>query len=304
MYGACAGPWLAKQTKLFLAGVIVCLIPFASIAQNPLAQNPKIRMGRVVSDGAMVYRAADFDAPVLTQLRGGQVYPISSKTVGAFYKIKVKDGVYGYVSDTDVKPLMSPSEKKKRDAEKAEKKAEREKGKDEKKKRKAFEWERDRGLFVDYINYREDTMGLKPTEGMIFLGVKFSGPDTLMEGLSIDSNILISPTAPKYYEQATGHSASGMILIFDFLFQTVMPVDNNRLVFYGFGPMLKYSKINATIKVNGKSEAYDLTDVNVGAVFNVGVSQRVGSLVLRGEIQYFWEKMQYLGYGLAIQMPF
>ena len=69
-------------------------------------------MAKVINDGALVYKAADFDAPVLGHLRAGGTYQISVKTIGAFYQIKVRDNLFGYVSDVDVKPIGSDSGKK------------------------------------------------------------------------------------------------------------------------------------------------------------------------------------------------
>ena len=53
--------------------------------------------GKVINEGAIVYKNADFDSPVLGYLPAGKVYEISSKTFGAFYRIRVEK----FVEETD-----------------------------------------------------------------------------------------------------------------------------------------------------------------------------------------------------------
>lgn len=269
---------------------------------------PSIRLGKIINGNALVYRSANFDSKVVTKLEPGKSYPISSKTVGPFYKIKVKDGVYGYIADTDVKLILSAKEqeaKKKESAEKkAEKREERQKKAAENRAKKPFEFQKYRGLSLTNVNFREETMGLRPTETLMFYGAKFSGPDVLFEGGYVDANILLHFGAPKYYSDATGKSADGMIMLLDFLFQSAIPGSEKSMTLIGFGPMLKYSKFSVALPVAGKEEAYELVDMSVGVVFNAAYAYKFDSFALRGEIKYYWEKMQYTALGLAVQFPF
>ena len=297
MYGVCAGLWPKKKNKRF--AVLIATLFFLT-GSSLLADQKKAQpnMGKVISDGAYVYKQADFDAEVLTQLPEGKTYPISSKVVGAFYKIKVAEGVYGFIADTDVKTTNAASEKKEKEKEKKQ----AEKGKT--KKHKPLEWEKFHGFQIAQIAYREDTMGIRPTENILFFGAKLSGPDVVMDGVYTDANFLFSYGAPKYYENATGNSASGYIVLLDFLFETASQESRDTLVYYGFGPMLKYSKIDAAVTKANQTQSYDMTDINIGAVFNLGICQRFESFALRGEAKYYWEKMQYLGFAFAFQLPF
>ena len=298
MYGVCAGLWLKKKNSLAL--LIAGLIFMGSGPLFAQTKPAKPNMGRVISDGAYVYKQADFDAEVLTQLPEGKTYQISSKVTGAFYKIKVSDGVYGYIADTDVKATSAEIEKKEK-KEKEKKQADKE---HRRRRHQEFDEEKFRGFQISQIGYREDTMGVKPTENLLFFGAKFTGPEVFMDAAYTDANILFSYGAPRYYEDNTGNSASGYILIGDFLFETPIPQSRDTMMYFGFGPMLKYSKFTASVTNNGKTDSYDMTDVSIGAVFNVGYAWRFDLMALRGELTYYWEKMQYLGFTLAVQVPF
>lgn len=280
----------------------------APVKKATESKAPSIRMGKVTNAGALVYRNANFDSKIVTKLEAGKSYPISSKTVGPFYKIKVKDGVYGYVADTDVKLILSAKEqeaKKKESAEKkAEKREERQKKAAENRAKKPFEFQKYRGLSLTNVNFREETMGLRPTETLMFYGAKFSGPDVLVDGGYVDANVLLHFGAPKYYADATGKSADGLIMLLDFLFQSAIPGSEKSMTLIGFGPMLKYSKFSVALPVAGKEEAYELVDMSVGVAFNAAYAYKFDSFALRGEIKYYWEKMQYTALGLAVQFPF
>jgi hypothetical protein len=90
----------------------------------------------------------------------------------------------------------------------------------------------------------------------------------------------------------------------DFLWTVDNPQGKDSMMFYGFGPMLKYSKWDLGVKVNNKVESYSASDISVGAVIDFGFAHRFGNMALRGEFQYYWEKVQYIGIGLALQFPF
>ena len=60
----------------------------------------------VVTDGAIVYKKANFDSAVSGYLRAGEIVRISNKTIGAFYRIKFENHTR-YISDVDVKIVQS-----------------------------------------------------------------------------------------------------------------------------------------------------------------------------------------------------
>ena len=268
---------------------------FSSLAMAFAAPAPagnSASRGFVLHDGAAVYQKADFDSSVIAYLQAGKIFEISGKTFGAFYRIRVKPGMIGYIADSDIKSSRKKNQEAAAEAANAPAK---------KKKKHPFGFTQYAGLEFAYVNYREDTMGIKPTASLTFVGAKLSGPNLVVSGaMTTDVNFLLSYGAPSYYSQTTGNSAAGWIFISDFLFVTNFPQGRNALLYSGFGPMLRYSKFDVQL---GKAQ-YSLEDMALGAVFTAGLGLRAGRFALRSEIQYYWEKMQYYGGALALQMDF
>lgn len=283
--------------KLFLLpmGFIFC-----GILGWGLRAQAQSQQGTIINEGSLVYQNDDFDAPVIGTLKRGAVYTISAGKKGPFYKIRLKPGTVGWIADTDVKvgvhKVTTPTKKKLKplaDAEKPESKV------------KPFYATRYRGISYDSIYYTEETVGGKQAEYVPFFGVKFYGYDTLFEGeIYTESNILFSPSAPKYYEEMTGRSTGGFIFLANFLFQTVTPRGKNAMTHYGFGPMLKYSQFNLEVPDGSRTLNYSAVDMTVGAVFNFGLGFRLHRVGLRLDATYYWEKTQYYGFGANIGLDF
>lgn len=282
-----------KILFLFLLSTSVCW------AQKKAYQ---YRAGTLV-DGVPVYRNAHFDSPVIATLPGGKVYDVSSKTFnGAFYRIRVKPGVIGYVSDVDIKPLFPVAGKKNEGSKKSQQQPEK-----KEKKKRPFEFTRYGGLQYSLIEFTEDTMGDKRKDQIGFFGIKLSGPDLMVDGyFPTDVNILFHDGAPPYYEKLTGNSTEGWILLMDFLWESYFPHGKNSLTFLGFGPLFKFSRFNVSLTdpLTSTTTDYSLQDMSLGAVFNAGVALRWEPVALRGELQYYWEKQTYWGASLALQFDF
>ncbi|WP_374028860.1 SH3 domain-containing protein [Bdellovibrio bacteriovorus] len=250
----------------------------------------------VMLEGALVYQDADFDAPVISTLKRGGVYSVSTKKKGPFYKIRLKPGTTGWIADTDVKPgviKLAEPEKNQPSEEKKDK------------RRKPFFASRYRGLDIEMINFTEDTMGEERSASMIFYGVKFNGFNTMFTGdIYTDANIIFAPSAPSYYADETGKSADGFIFIADFLLQTVLPKGKSMLFYYGFGPMFKYSHFNLELPNGTKTISYSADDMSLGAVFDLGMAFRLGPVSLRTDAKYYWERSRYYGLGLNFGWEF
>ncbi|MEZ0391536.1 MAG: SH3 domain-containing protein [Pseudobdellovibrionaceae bacterium] len=297
--------------KIF-SGFCIFLVSSVSFAQaKTAAYRAEIKVPE-----AQIYKDPDFDSKVIAVVTAGKVFDVSSKTVNnAFYRIRIKPGVIGYISDVDVKPLFqstgttpssaasspthSPTKKNAKKDEAKEKKEER-------KKNRPFIYTQYGGFSAAWLQYQEDTMGDQRKETVSFFGAKFSGPDLLVDGLfPSEINVLFHYGAPTYYESLTGNTADGWILIMDFLWQTYYPFGKNAFTFFGFGPMFKYSKYKVALTDSvGQKKYYSMDDFNLGAAFSGGVAFRVGSVALRGELQYFWEKQPYPGVALSAQFAF
>lgn len=268
----------------------------------------------IINDGAYVYRQADFDAEVLATVSEGKTFEVSRKlTNGAFFKIKLKGRTIGFIADTDVKFLSDAD-----DGEKSNKKNKKDLSKDEdsqknkksktKKRPKSFALTRYGGLGFLQIAHKEDTMGAIRSESLAFYDIKLTGPNILFEGNNIlDIDFFYHRGAPSYYKKKTGNPTDGTIMIADFLFLTTIKHSDDILLFYGFGPMVKLSQFFVQLDASSPSDspqAYSLDDIVLGAVFNAGLGLRWGRFAARPEVRYFWEKQQYMGYGLSFQIDF
>ena len=253
-------------------------------AQNKApAKSPK---GTVLNDGAIVYQAPSFDAPVLGYLKAGNSYFISTKLFeGAFYKILVKKVVMGYIADTDIstdrKTVKAMNEQ--RTQEKKEFEAETAGP------QKPFSMSQFGGLGFRNLSYRERTMGGMKKANVPLIGMTLFGPG--MIGLETQFNLLMSSGAPDYYEKITGKQSSGFLLITDLTFETVFPQSPNVMTNIGFGPMLRYNKYNVQIG----TQPYSLEDAAVGFVIGCGGAVRMGKVALRADFKYHHEATQYWG---------
>lgn len=282
---------LFKFSKLFVV-ILWSLLPTQAWAQAQRAT--------VVTDGALIYQEADFDAPVIQTLKRGGVFNISTGKRGPFHKIRLKPGTVGWIADTDVrmgvvKLAAPPSEKKVS-----------EKSEDKNKRKKPFFATRYRGPSVDYIYFTEDTLGKERSDSLLFYGMKFAGFNTVMDGeIYTEGNILFHVGAPGYYSDVTKRGADGFVFITNFLFQTVLPQSKTHLFYYGFGPMFKYSHYTLEVPQNASSSlSYSADEMHLGAVINLGLAFRLGPTSLRADAKYYWEKTKYYGLGLNLGWEF
>lgn len=285
MFGLCA---LNKKNLVF---ILVLLLPFTVWSQQ-------VQKGTVINDGAMVYQDADFDAPVIDTLKRGAVHSISKGTKGPFHKIRLNSGSLGWIADTDIKlgVLKLASVKKEKTPEQEERE----------RRKKPFFATRYRGPTFEFINFSEETLGKERSANLVFYGIKFNGYNTIFDGdIYADANIIFHSGAPDYYQSYTKKSADGMILIANFLLQTTLPQSKWHLVYYGFGPMFRYSNFNLEVPNGTKTTSYTAADMSLGALFDLGLAFRIGSsLSLRADAKYYWEKTQYYGLGLNLGWEF
>lgn len=283
MYGLC-------DLNKGLIVLFLMLFPWFGWAQ--------VQQATVIEDGALVYKEADFDAPIIASLKRGSVYTISKSVKGPFYKIRIKPGSVGWVSDVDIRPgviNLKPSKLKKESKKEEEKSV----------PKKPFFAARYRGLALDYINFTEDTLGEERSDYLLFYGLKFNGFDTLFQGeIYAEGNLLFHFGAPKYYADVTKKNADGFIFIADFLLQTAIPQGKNQLFYYGFGPVFKYSHFNLELPDGARTLNYSADDMSLGAVFNLGLAFRLWKTSLRTDAKWYWEKAQYPGFGLSLGLEF
>jgi len=275
--------------------LIVLWIPCASLAFPAVANE----------EGTPVFEQPDFDSKPSFNLHEGQkievsqrVFPAKNK-MGTFHRIRTEDGKVGFVTDAEYTPgdVKKPKTK--------DIKSEASQAKIEKPKhQRPFSLTRYRGPTLDYVGYREQTLGFNPMANIVFYGFRAVGPDLLVDGdMVTEFNVNVFPGAPPFYQEATNNTASGWILHMDAIFESAFAQTSEVLTYIGFGPMFKYDHYNVSLTTS-KNTPYAIEDMNVGAVFNVGFGVRLGKNCLRTEFKYNWEKTQYWGLGTSLLFQF
>lgn len=266
----------------------------------------KSQKGTVLSEEAFVYQNADFDAPVIASVHRGENYDISIGRKGPFYKIRLKPGSLGWIADNDIVPGANrvPERKVNPNAPKMKKKK-APAAQTPKKKSKPFVIEDYRGPALEYLPFREETLGGDRKENLLFYGFKWAGPNLIVDGDTVtDATVLFHYGAPRYYKDATGNDASGWIVLANFLLQSNQSQGRDVMTFYGFGPAFRYSHFNVALKASGQNTNYAADDMTLGAVFDAGIALRRDNYALRADAKYYWEKNTYLGFGVAFLWKF
>jgi hypothetical protein len=282
--------------------------------------------GKVKIDGAAVYEVANFDSPVIEYMDQGKKIKISKKVypgiggLGSFYKVKLNKGVFGYIADTDVEAIR----KRSGDDDSEESRPRESEGKigddgsvDPLQLQGDLEREdadpaiggsllltRYVGFTYYNLNYSEVLRKVTETEPVSLVGAKISGPLGIMGGMPLDVNLILTTTAPKFYNEISS-STSGMMIIGDMLVMIPLYESKSVLVNYGFGLVGRYSKWSVKLKNSPTLPPLDSQEITMGVAANAGVGFKLGaSLVLRADAKYYYEKEKYFGYGAAIQYKY
>jgi len=245
----------------------------------------------VVTEGAIVYRKADFDAPVIGYFQRGRKVAISTKRFGAFYRVKFKQGLMGYISDVDVafdgKGKMPELKRDPKNPDKEIRAA---------KPKKSPPWQATAiGPVVGMIQYTELISQSELSSKITGFGVQLSMPFTLLDGpFSLETTFLYHSGAPSYYEQVSSTAPTGTIMFLDSVL--TFPLSNfdgiAGAISVGAGPLINQSAIEATIG----GQAKDLKETKLGISVIGGASYRLNRLILKAEAKYFVEKASYFGF--------
>jgi hypothetical protein len=272
----------------------------------------------VVSDGAAVYEKPDFDSKVIDFLPYETKVTISRKAyagtegLGLFHKVRVK-GKIGYIPDTDIRAAGKEAEKEK------EKETEPEPGKakvapDPKPKSKAFEKEEDQdapgrapiyltrylGAAVSRVKFTETFEGRKLSDQVLMYGLRMTGPGTLFDGPPLDMNVWFSLDKPGYYDIFSS-SINGFMMFGDIMAMLPLFSSDNWALTYGLGVMWSFTRYRVQIQ----GENTDTSDFRVGGDTGLGLAVRLGKRVaLRTDAKYYYERNQYAGYTLSLQMEY
>jgi hypothetical protein len=78
--------------------------------------------------------------------------------------------------------------------------------------------------------------------------------------------------------------------------------DKNSMAFFGFGPMIKYSRYLVQGKFNDRITNFDMANLNLGVIMSLGITKRFGKFAIRSDARYYIEKTQYSALGLSLMI--
>jgi len=270
-------------------------------------------------DGSAIYEAPNFDSPVLDYLDQGKKVKISKRLypgiggLGAFYRIRVRPGVIGYITDTDVdiagKSRSSRTETPRDDnGDTLNDPLEIQQGMVDdgpKEPGNSILLTRYLGLTYNSYEYTEVLRNISETVATPMFGLKMSGPTGVMGGMPLDINAVFTSTAPTFYNKIAT-STSGFMILADMLTQLPLYEGRSFLVFYGFGPVVRYSSWKVKLsKADPSLPPVPSEEVGIGLAANLGAALKLGQkLLIRVEGKYIYEQEKYLGFGAALQFKF
>lgn len=254
--------------------------------------------GRTSDEGAVVYAGPSFDAEILGELPPlTEVIISKNKFEGVFHRTRFSAKL-GYISDHQVK-LMSaaaaatakPAAQRKNSKKVAAPKIEK---KPESKKRKLTDLTT-AGIYLGQISFVDEFSGSEGKAKINAIGFDITGPEGLVYGVPLSTKIIFSGQSPSYYP-----SGSGSIFLLSLSTLTTKPLAEDFALNYGLGFMFRTSSFN----YKDGAQPVTIKRSNLGLTIPVGFSMRVGSLVVRPEAQFFYEKKVYWSGGLNLSYAF
>lgn len=293
------------------------LMAQASSAESGSQSGRRIPAQRAVVavDGATVYQAPSFDAPVVDYLPRGQGVIASRETVegagglGLFYRVRLPDRRVGFIADVDLVPEFQEGAQSGRTAgrpgrERTNPDFREAKAEAKNPDRQPYYFTRYLGALVGQMNYSEKIADRKLSDTVTLLGFKMTGPGVLFDGPPLDLNVKFHWAAPKYYEKFSGAPATGFFLYGDGLLLFPFLDLRSSLIYYGLGPMWTYSRFRVRVREGAFERYIDSEEFRIGLTGLAAYGLRFDKYTVRAELKYHFEKTQYFSYGLAVQMEY
>lgn len=248
---------------------------------------------KIVSSEVEIYADADFDSEVLTSVREGEIYFISDKTYGPFYRIKLKNGKVGYIVDyeldiegkgrlqeKDLDVLMF--ERMSRDNKKMDDHL------DEQTEEAQLFGKPYMGPMIQFINYHENTMGGDQVDDLWALGYKKIS--------DFSWSVIGSFGAPKYYADKTGGRTTGLNLWGDIGVSSQVVNFKNSGIRFG-GSLFTHISL---IQLETSQRKFDLHDLTLGLALETGwLYQITSKYVFELYLKYYFDKTNYAGLGCS-----
>lgn len=255
-----------------------------------------------VTEGGLVYRNPDFDSKVIGSLRQGETYFISTRKFNsAFHRIRLRQGVLGYVADVDVstgKTSPKPAPGIFKDAEEEQRSARPE--------RPRFMREKTLlGLVGGSVDYAEVFAKREYRSSTTMLGAKLTTPFGVFDGpFLFDAQILMSLSPPEFFKRLSTIEPQGNVFLGSLVIQyPMLEFSGRRGLFYiGAGPVVAYS----SVLVEFQSSKLLLDEVRAGGVLVTGLAFDLSNakVILKIEPKYYVEKSNYMGLEAALQFGF
>ena len=286
--------------------------PAAKKRPKDTGQNASIKI-----DGSAVYEYPNFDSPVVEYMDRDKSVKISKKIypgiggLGAFYKIRLRKGVFGYIADTDVllkggKSALSSDDESESDPLKIQEKMMGPDSEDSGAESGGDSLYLTRFLGLTYSNYNYvETLRKKSEEAATpLIGIKVSGPTKFLGGFPLDANFVFTTTAPDFYDEIAS-STSGFMLIGDAAITIPLSESKRHIVYYGAGLLLRYSSWDVKLKSSPSSPAIDSQEVALGVLGLLGAGFTfTPKVMLKLDGKYNYEKEKYFAYGLSLQFRY
>lgn len=292
-------------------------------AKKRVMRDPGQR-GRVTVDGAAVYEAPNFDSPVMDYLDRGKTILISRRVyrgaggLGAFHKIRLRKGVFGYITDVDIqiigalgkkgaptqaqpapKPQVDPT-----DPTQIQPELESSIAQDEANQGAGIYLTR--YLMANYATYDYTEKLANKTQSADFsmFGFKLSGPGSIMGGLPLDLEMNLAMGEPDFYSQYFT-SVKGFMLLGHAMLMLPGMEFKRGLLFYGGGLSAKYARYEVITRNSPNLPAIDSQDLVLGLAGQFGYAHQIGSkYLLKADFRYYFEKESYMGYAVSFGTKF
>tara|TARA_B100001248_G_C27399150_1_gene468475 strand:+ start:9904 stop:10719 length:816 start_codon:yes stop_codon:yes gene_type:complete len=248
----------------------------------------------VVTEGAIVYKGNSFDAPILGYFSAGKKIRISNKVYGAFYRVRFKQGVIGFISDIDVKVEGQEFQPGIYDKQKGRKSLSR---------NRPYLGGSYWGLQYASIDFADTVNGVSNSSATSFIGGNFSFPMSFFDGsFTLSISGLYSLETPSLYKQQADNDPSGFVLLGDaqLLYGLYSAMQRKFSVFLGAGFTAHYTDIDYI----QSSQQVKVSSATFGGVFSLGAAYRFSNFVVKFEPKYFLEEDSYLGMHLSGMMAF
>jgi hypothetical protein len=252
----------------------------------------------VVTEGSIVYKGPSFDAPILGYFSAGKKVTVSNKLFGAFYKVRFKQGVIGYISDIDVRVEGGKSNPNSYFAEQTE-------GSDS--KSRPFFGSTHLGLLFGMVDYEDTVGGFTGNSQTNFIGLAFTTPLSFFDGaFLLSANVLYSLEVPEFYSQISERTPEGFVVLGDvqLLYPLFSIMDRKLAGYVGAGVGVTYTNVDLAQEISGDLKLIPTSSAKVGGVFSAGLIYKFSKMALRFEPKYYYEENAYLGITASLAFQF